>query len=66
MRSVLLASSRVQARETVQFQESCERRLNALAARDDFYLRVLPRGYDLGKNSDPDGLLPTVHPKNGG
>jgi hypothetical protein len=56
-----------QARKVAQARRADDRgdeaRQVMLSQREDFFLRVKARGYDLGQDNDPDGLLPTRYSK---
>lgn len=43
--------------------QSLTRRQASKVGSDHGFLRVQPKGYNLGPDNDPDNLLPTVFPK---
>lgn len=57
----------VMGRANIRAREKADReiisRAHRLSAKENFFLRAKPVGYDFGKDSDPDNLLPTVFPK---
>jgi len=57
----------VMGRANILASEKADReiisRARRLSAKEHFFLRAKPVGYDFGKDPDPDSLLPTVFPK---
>ncbi len=60
----LRLAAHIQTRERIARLDvvsvSKKKRTAALILSEHGFLRVRPTGYDLGKNPDPDNLLPTI------
>ena len=59
----LILMGRANIRDREKSDKATIDRARRLSAKENFFLRAKPVGYDFGKDPDPDRLLPTVFPK---